>query len=124
MATKVNISVTGVDDVLKTLDVTRITKPMMAKIQTETASLFDELVETSPVDSGTYRSNWTKTAVSAYLIEIANKTPYGKFLVYGTTRWTNAVMRKSYQRADLSRGILHDVRAIVFDFKERVGGLL
>jgi hypothetical protein len=71
--------------------------------------IFDEVKRTSPVRSGTYKSNWDMIEdESKNVIFLHNDTKYAKYLVYPNTR-----MVGSPRADDPTRGIIHNVRGIV-----------
>ena len=73
--------------------------------------LKEKLEVTSPVYSGTYKSNWElEEAEDGDGWLITNDTPYARYLVF-----PNTVMQGSPRADDPGRGILHNVRGYVFE---------
>lgn len=80
--------------------------------------LYKELRDTSPVDSGTYKGNWT-TKLTDLGAAIMNDTEYAKYLVNPNRKMVGV------SSADLpGRGILHNVEGIVFSKKEEFNEMI
>lgn len=83
--------------------------------------LLRKIQMTAPVDSGEYRDDWRiETDKGADdEIHIVNSTDHGPFLVFPNTR-----MIGSTRADDPARGIIHNVRGIVFseqkNFRESI----
>lgn len=123
------------DTLIASMSAKEIEEIPKGKFRKGVTDLNREIVKTSPVDTGYYRAGWRlefnpdgKQAV------ISNPVNYAQHLILGTKRITESqgvmasaasyhtggsVSSARYPRADLSRGILHDVRAIFFEWKER-----
>lgn len=77
-------------------------------------SLLNEIQQTAPVDTGTYRDDWSKDKKSSNEIWLTNDISYGPYLVFPNSRMTRA------SGAD-SQGILHNVRGIVHSHGSQFG---
>jgi hypothetical protein len=87
-----------------------------------------ETVNSAPYDTGKYRRSWqTKsyTDRKRLIMKMWNDTKYAKFLVYGTdigySRFIPTALGKtghSYTIPDPMRGILHDVRRLLWYKKQ------
>lgn len=73
--------------------------------------LKDELVRTSPEDTGTYKGNWHIREESD-AVYIVNDTPYWPYLVL-----PNSKFQGSPSADDPGRGIIHNVRGIVHKYR-------
>ncbi len=105
---------------------------MLETIETEVEKCFREIVDSSPVDEGDYQLSWSRTkrkiGKTGYEYTIANSgLPYAKFLVYGMDinfrrfiRTARGLTGKSYKYPDPARGIIHDVRKIVWNTKNQI----
>lgn len=76
--------------------------------QKDTAEeILDEVIDTSPVRTGRYKSNWDLVEAGD-TVYIYNDTPYGKYLVFPNSHMVGS------PKADVpSRGIIHNVRGII-----------
>ena len=122
----IKIEVDGVEEIIGKLTVEKLMK-LKSVFREEVLRLEKEIKETSPVDTGRYRSAW-HTTIKGYEAEITNNVEYAPHLIFGTQRFRNVKNPSKYRKADLERGILHDVRAILHEwetrFRRRLGGLI
>lgn len=91
--------------------------------------MFGETVESSPVDQGEYQLSWTRRNYQKgqkYYFEMRNSARHAKFLIYGMDinfrrfiRTSMGYTGHSYKYPDPTRGILHDVRRIVWNHKQK-----
>jgi len=72
--------------------------------------LLDEFVQTSPVDTGEYRSSWSMERRNKYVVLLKNDADHAPYLVYPNSQMVGA-------RGANSRGILHNVRGMTFEKK-------
>lgn len=87
---------------------TAIDARTQAELEQFVDSLYEEIYQTSPVDTGTYKGNWEIVRKDDKEIHIKNETDYSVHLVFPNERMIGA------KGADVpSRGILHNVRGIV-----------
>jgi hypothetical protein len=122
----VTVDTSQLDQLIASMTAAEVEQIPKGRFRKGVTELNKEIVKTSPVDTGYYRAGWTlefgpdgKEAV------ISNPVGYAEWLVFGrkafgidnAVNW-DQIAKKSYPRADLSRGILHDVRAIYFEWKE------
>ncbi len=87
-----------------------------------------ETVNSSPYDKGKYRRSWQTKSYSdgkRLIMKMWNDTKYAKFLVYGTdigfSRFIPTAMGRtgrSYVIPDPMRGIIHDVRRLLWYKKQ------
>jgi hypothetical protein len=91
--------------------------------------MYGETVKSAPVDTGEYQLSWTRRNYqkgNKYIFEMRNSAKHAKFLIYGmdinyrrfirtSMGWTG----KTYRYPDPMRGILHDVRRIVWNHKQQ-----
>lgn len=75
--------------------------------------LLDEVQKTAPVDTGTYRDGWhlEENKGDMYLV---NDVDYARYIVYPNRKMVN-----SPYADDPTRGILHNVRGIVYSKRTR-----
>jgi hypothetical protein len=71
----IKISIKNVDSTLKSLDKQR-TAMIDAHTDSETKSMLEELIESTPIDTGEARSGWKKYRVSPTSVVIANTVSY------------------------------------------------
>ncbi len=136
MAGAVKVDKSELDILIGSLDADTLSAAPRRKFRKGVAELHREIVKTSPVDTGYYRAGWTlEINPEANQAVISNPVDYASHLILGTRKiaesqgimasaaayHTGGAISSSrrYPRADLSRGILHDVRAIFFEWKER-----
>jgi uncharacterized protein (DUF2237 family) len=127
------------DEARDALDAQKQVDKIVRKFKKAVTDLDREIVKTAPVDTGYYRAGWILTFSSdGSKAEICNPVNYAEYLIYGTRRIAGALSfgrasysRKAikkraarYPRADLSRGILHDVRAIIYEWKEKMADVM
>ena len=112
------VDTSQLDILIDSISAKQIEDVPKGKFKKSVTDLNREIVTTSPVDTGYYKAGWRlefspdmKTAV------ITNPTDYAKHLIFGTKRFKNVKNWTHLARADTSRGILHDVRAIFFEWK-------
>lgn len=94
-------------------DLARVDRKLSYKVQREGINEFarelkEEIEKTAPVDTGRYKDSWEMEQKDDGVI-IYNTTEYGKYLVF-----PNQQMRGVPSADDPGRGILHNVRGIVF----------
>lgn len=95
--------------------------------------LFEWIVETSPKDTGAYEKAWSKKISNQIKTKgkikctiknnVRNKYQqnYGIFLIHGTDKFKRSESRNLYAKTDPQRGILHDVRSMVWEWQFRMG---
>jgi hypothetical protein len=104
---------------------------MLQTIETEVDKCFREIVDSSPVDEGDYQLSWVRENSkrgNTYRFVIKNEgIPYAKFLIYGMDinfrrfiRTSRGLTGKTYKYPDPARGIIHDVRRIVWNSKNQM----
>ena len=114
-----------------------ILAPMDDRFRNGVTELHREIVQTSPVNTGRYRADWTLEFLGPLSAEIRNTVEYAGYLIFGTERFRNfygrvisaaahagGIAGSRYPKADIARGILHDVRAILFEWEARLKGIL
>lgn len=89
--------------------------------------MYAEVVDSSPVDQGTYQDSWSsssKGTTKRYTFTFKNSAAHARFLVYGMDinfrrfiRTSRGYTGHSYRYPDPMRGILHDVRRIMWNYK-------
>ncbi|AGK61509.1 hypothetical protein Asulf_01531 [Archaeoglobus sulfaticallidus PM70-1] len=120
MSIKIEVNIDGA---LEKLDVKNIADPLKNIFRDEVLRLEAEIKETAPVDTGRYRSAW-HSEISDLEAQIANNVKYAKYLIYGTKKFRRVKEPHKYKKADLERGILHDVRAILHEWEHDFRRLL
>lgn len=91
--------------------------------------MFGETVQSSPVDKGDYQLSWSRHNArygNKFRFEMRNSAKHAKFLIYGADinfkrfyRTSMGYTGHSYKYPDPTRGILHDVRRIVWNHKKK-----
>lgn len=114
------VDTSELDRLIASISAKEIEEIPKGKFRQGVTALNKEIVTTAPVDTGYYRAGWRlefnpdgKEAV------ISNPVNYAEWLIFGTRRFKFVRNWTHLARADISRGILHDVRAIFFEWKER-----
>lgn len=113
---------TGLDEVqLRLLSLGILTRGMADEDLRELAEeIEDELIDTSPVDTGEYKASWEIREVSPTEIHIVNTASHAKYLVYPNRRMIGS---PSADRP--AEGIIHNVKGIVLKKKaENRDGLI
>lgn len=103
---------------------------MLDAIERNIDECFREIVDSSPVDEGDYQLAWSRKNYKrgkTYYFNIHNDAQYAKYLVYGMDinfkrflRTSRGLTGKSYKYPDPARGIIHDVRRIVWNQKNKM----
>lgn len=91
--------------------------------------MYTEVVESSPVDKGLYKNSWnssTNSTPKRLTFKFTNNVDYAKFLIYGMDinfrrfiRTSRGYTGHSYKYPDPMRGILHDVRRIMWNYRNK-----
>jgi hypothetical protein len=138
---KVKASMVMSDEAKEALDAQKQVNKLLRKFRYAVTDLYDQIHKTSPVDTGYYKAGWggrPEFSADGREAEIWNPVNYAEYLIYGTRKIEGslsfgrasyskkaiALRAKRYPRADLSRGILHDVRAIVYEWEQKAAELL
>jgi len=92
--------------------------------------MFGEIIKSSPVDTGDYQLSWSKTyrkTGTSHIWELRNTSDHARFLVYGMDinfrrfiRTSRGLTGKWYKYPDTTRGIIHDVRRIIWLQRNRL----
>lgn len=99
-------------------------------IDNNVKDIFGEIIKSSPVDTGEYQLSWTKTYTKTgtrHRWTIRNTAEHARFLIYGMDinfrrfiRTSRGLTGKSYKYPDTTRGIIHDVRRIIWLHRDKL----
>lgn len=133
------------DEARDALDAQKQVDKILRKFRKSVTDLNATIVKTSPKRTGYYGAGWVLTFSSdGSKAEIWNPVNYAEYLIYGTRKMAERAtliasalghtgysenyfsknFNNRYLRADLSRGILHDVRAIIYEWKEKMADVM
>lgn len=118
---KLTAEISGIDRVNQKLDAKSITRDFSIDMDKLVEDLYNEIRDSSPVDTGKYKRNWKLNRKGNLEWLITNiGIRYSKFLVWGTRKFKAAgTAYKGYKYADPSRGIIHDLRQILFYWHDK-----
>ncbi|MFA4971946.1 MAG: hypothetical protein WC683_04985 [bacterium] len=129
MAKSVEVRVEGLEEVQQQLTVDNVAKGIKKNFKGEFLKLFREIMESSPVRTGQYRRGWAYdiSKIEAYGVThwegtITNNVAYARNLIFGIGRPLRYPGRYIYP--DEERGIAHDVRRILHEWQQNLGGRL
>lgn len=120
---EVDIEVNGALDVVDDIDdvIDGADDDVDEAVKSFGEDLLEQFIQTSPVDTGYYRSNWEFEKPKDRVVKLVNRTDYAPYLTQPNSQMVGA------EGAD-ARGILHNVRGMAFsrksEFRARVAKAL